>query len=553
MKASAISNAADDVNKGRNVIVCCDGTGIGQDNVKAEGELTRGSNVVRIYNCIDTTSTDCERPQIVYYERGVGSVGNVLTKMGRGLTGMGINAKIRIMYQWLGEHWKEYDNNDEEDRLFLFGFSRGAFAICSLMGMIHHVGLLDLKDLDPQESQRRVEIAFNSGYRNRLPRNDWAVDADETPWPFFGRIPFHFVGPFDVVGQLGMPREHWALWALGFLCCFTPKSIGFHDVEVNEDVRTLRHAIAIDEMRSTFQPVGSRNASPEYLEMIMRKDIKQVWFPGGHGNIGGGLFDTGLSDGALMWMIEEASAKGLQFHQRMLEQIKPNYQANIFLKHTVGVYSNLTFYPRSVPAIVPENSHENEELIESVHISAIQRSADPSIDQAPYWSTTILKLREELTTVVDASQVYNTPYLFLEEGATYEMTSKGVWSCFPNQSCGPDGYESSALARHPYSCCLLCSKSFQNCWRKATGNAETRLPNTSRHPQFPLLSVIGMIAIGGVRNAKAEAEFHEVFLIGSHSTHQVTRSGYLYCYANDNWNDYSTNKGTLELTVKRIK
>ena len=126
--------------KGKNLVLCCDGTGIGEDH--NAGEIVTPSNIVRIFNCVDSTAPlEGERHQIAFYERGVGSVGNVLTKAGQGMTGYGIGTKIKILYHWLGVNWNEY-KDQEEDRLFLFGFSRGAFAIRSLMGMLYGVGLL---------------------------------------------------------------------------------------------------------------------------------------------------------------------------------------------------------------------------------------------------------------------------------------------------------------------------------------------------------------------------------------------------------------------------
>ena len=79
-------------------------------------------------------------------------------------------------------------------------------------------------------------------------------------------------------------------------------------------------------------------------------------------------------------MIDEASKQGLRFDAKMVEQIKPNYQANIYYTHGTSVYKNLTFYPRSMPAIVPENMETNcPEGMECIHESAILRSQDPPI------------------------------------------------------------------------------------------------------------------------------------------------------------------------------
>ena len=550
-------------------------------HLNSRSEHVTPSNIVRIFNCVDCRTSkpgggdeeEEERGQIAYYERGVGSVGNILTKAGQGLTGHGINTKIKIMYHWLGVNWREYEDENEEDRLFLFGFSRGAFAVRSLMGMIYRVGLLDLSGLDAQESYRRVEIAFEQGYKNQKPKSAWAKGNkskksknDGSPWSFFGdkehgRIPIHFIGAFDTVGQLGLPRESWLLWTCGALCYFTPGRTKFHDVTVNETVRNGYHAVAMDEMRSTFQPVFDRARQEDTNDRAVQKHaagemrIRQVWFPGGHANVGGGVLDTGLSDGALKWMVDQAANAGLRFQQNMIDQIKPNFQGNIFHKHGTTLYKNLTYYPRSVPAVIPDNCYDyHPDKIETVHISALQRSENPRITQAPYFTTTYLQVGEELQTIVSAANVYNSTHVFLEAGATYVVTAEGIWSGIRRQECGPEGYSKMDLLCHPSTYLKSGIGRIERGFRFLTGNREARLPLTRRHDKHPWFSVMGMVASGGTRNVIAKADFHAVFFIGKKCEYQVGKNGgYLYCYANDTWAHYGKNKGHMMLTIKRTK
>lgn len=517
--------------------------------------------IVKIFNCIDTSSSQPqqERRQIAYYERGIGSVGNVLTKAGQGLTGSGIDTKIKLMYLWLGVHWKEHEG-DEEDRLFLFGFSRGAFAVRSLLGMIYRVGLLDLSGLDAKESDRRVCVAYEQYQKGEQAgethKNTWAKGKRDDCWLFHGdkehgRIPIHFLGVFDTVGQLGVPRESWWLWVC-CLCYFKPGKVAFHDVWPNETVRTGRHAVAIDEMRSTFQPVFSRSVVA--AQRNQGGDFKQVWFPGCHSNVGGGVLDSGLSDGALKWMVDEAAKVGLRFQQNMLDQIKPNFQGNIFHKHGTRLYKNLTFFPRSVPAVIEANcTTYHPDAVETVHISAIQRSENPRISQAPYFTTTYLQVGETFEGTLKADKVYNSTYVYLEAGATYDFAAEGMWGGFRNLPCGPQGYGAMAVRRHPRTGLMSGLGQLERGCRTLTGNLEARLPLTRRHDHYPWHSVMGMITCGGTRNVKSEADFHTVFGIGESVLYQVgERGGYLYCYANDTWSHYSKNKGTMALTIKRI-
>ena len=107
----------------------------------------------------------------------------------------------------------------------------------------------------------------------------------------------HFIGVWDTVGALGIP-DH-----LGVLNLLEePNKYKFHDTQLNPLVKHARHAIAVDEMRQSFEPtLWTRTEG---------RDVKQVWFPGAHSDVGGGYRETGLSDGALAWMVAEAEDKG---------------------------------------------------------------------------------------------------------------------------------------------------------------------------------------------------------------------------------------------------
>ena len=551
---------------GRNIIVCCDGTGITEDHMT--GQSVTPSNILKIFNCIDVSGDDngdSEREQVAFYEKGVATTGNVLTRAGAGMTGFGIATKICIMYTWLGHNWREYgQNSEEEDRLFLFGFSRGAFAIRSLNGMLYRVGLLDLNGLDSKEAYRRVKIAYKEGYQNQKSRNEWAFGGRDArgkkhrdPWKFFddrdeqGRIAAHFVGAFDTVGQLGMPRETWCLWTLGLLCCLGNSKHAYHDIGGNPLTRTARHAVAIDEMRSTFQPVFDRSLGAALNKSGL--DFKQVWFPGCHGNVGGGLLDTGLSDGALKWMIDEASKQGLRFDAKMVEQIKPNYQANIYYTHGTSVYKNLTFYPRSMPAIVPENMEANcPGGMECIHESAILRSQNPPITDAPYFNTIQLTVGETRTFTLRADKTYNHTYVFLEKGEKYRFSATGRWSGYRERPCGPEGYSESIFRRPPAVSIGVGLGRLERGWRFITRNRETNLPFTRRHDRYPWYCLMGMISTGGTRDATAKAIFHKILHIGTGCDYEVEISGYLHVYANDNWGSYSKNKGFMEMTIERL-
>lgn len=233
--------------------------------------------------------------QVVFYDWGVGTDRK---KLSGGLTGAGIDKNIMDCYRFL------VHNYEDGDELFFFGFSRGAYTVRSLAGLIRNCGLLRRKHA------RRIPAAFHlyrkrtraSGPNEPLPtrfRRDYAV-ADITP--------IEFVGAWDTVGALGIPVPFWGtLNAREFL---------FHDTEPSKIVQHARHALAIDENREDFAPVLWSDKPTV--------DVQQVWFAGAHSDIGGGYHERGLSDCASHWMLGEADKLGLQFEAHLVDIVHPD-------------------------------------------------------------------------------------------------------------------------------------------------------------------------------------------------------------------------------------
>ncbi len=256
--------------KGKNIIVCLDGTGIQfREN---------NSNIVGLYSLLDKDSES----QVAYYDPGVGTLGDpdFKTPIGKNITrflglafGWGIIRNIEEAYSYLMEH---YNNGD---RIFIFGFSRGAYTARALAGFIHSFGLLDsgCQNLIPY-AMKLYRSKPNDKKKKRLMRRFKETYSREC------RI--HFLGLWDCVKSFG--------WIYNPI--FLPYTTN------NESVDIVRHAISIDERRAFFQPMlwGNPKSSSQ--------DIKQVWFAGVHGDVGGGIDEdeSGLAKIALEWMIEEA-------------------------------------------------------------------------------------------------------------------------------------------------------------------------------------------------------------------------------------------------------
>ena len=507
----------------RNLIVCADGTWNTPD--QEDGGIPSPTNVVKLFNCLAELD-DAGDEQVRYYHPGVGSEGNWWDKVKGGSVGVGLSKNIISAYRWLGS------NYSEGDRLFLFGFSRGAYTVRSLSGMIARCGLLDLSGLADAEVWARVETAYKSGYRKKQSRSKWAEG-----WAFHhGRaadshMDIHFVGVWDTVGALGIPDD------MALLNLFDDrKKYAFHDTKLGVKVINARHAVAIDELRASFAPtlwLGTEN----------KINVKQQWFAGVHGDVGGGYGETGLSDIALKWMIDEATAKGLVFNPAMVEQIQPDVHGTLHDSYR-GVFKLLKSQPRNVPKVIKSNKN--------VHDSAVDRSNNPPISQAPYRPTQQLRKGQSLTLSVYANEPWNQTNLYLEECGRYELSAEGEW-LDSSIACGPDGthdgkFDAGEVIHLIGSGLGEIEKLFQT----ISGNEGAEIPGTKRYEKFDWFSLVGVIADAANPESDGKLRRHTDFLIGEGVTKKITRSGYLYCFANDAWNFYGNNRGSVRLTIKRI-
>jgi uncharacterized protein (DUF2235 family) len=256
----------------KNIVICLDGTG------NAFGDAN--SNVVKLYGVLDLTSPF----QIAYYHPGLGTMGapNALSAVTKWWTrqlglafGYGITRNIANAYTFLME------NYEPDDRVFLFGFSRGAYTARALAGMLHMVGLIRAGDHEL--------IAYAARFLKKPEKTTWAL-AKAFAETFARPCKLHFVGVWDTVSSVG-----WLYDPVKYP--YTAK---------NPSMKIGRHAISIDERRCCFrQNLWGTPAADQ--------DIRQVWFAGVHSDVGGSYpeAESGLSKVALEWMIEEAVQAGL--------------------------------------------------------------------------------------------------------------------------------------------------------------------------------------------------------------------------------------------------
>ena len=506
----------------RNLIVCCDGTWNTPD--QEQGGIPTPTNVVRLYNALDVKDKEGHE-QLAYYHPGVGAEGNWWEKLAGGGLGIGLNNNIMSAYRWLGEHYQS------DDRLFLFGFSRGAYTIRSLAGMLGKCGLLKLAGLSDNDIWKRVDRAFTKGYRKS--QTDWSEDD----WVFLqqddGSLPIHFLGVWDTVGALGVPNDMTILNVLD-----NHRAYAFHDTALGPSIEHARHAIAIDEMRESFTPTLWTNVDP-------KRDVKQLWFPGCHCDIGGGYPEIGLSDGALQWMMDEARDQGLAFKPGLYVQVHANFM-DVLHDSRKGLFKYLRSQPRSIPLLSDKNAST------TLHKSVRERQDNPPIAQAPYRPTQTLKVGDSKKLPIYSIEPWNETGLYIESGSTYRFTAEGQW-LDRNIKCGPAGTSDGKFKAGEvvHLAGSLWGK-IEGVFKKLSGNEAADFAGTRREEKMPWFSLVGVVANGGDPDVDGTPAPHETIAIGSGCEHTPKQNGYLYCFANDAWHFYGNNRGSVTLTVTRI-
>lgn len=285
----------------KNIVICCDGTG---------NEINdHHSNVLKLYRVLKRSSD-----QIVYYDPGLGTMGarndwgrlKQRTEEFSGLAlGVGLDRNVLDAYRFLISHFKD------GDQISMFGFSRGAYTVRVLAGFINTVGLLHAQQahLCGHAFVAYKQISEDEGFSGvRL--------FEQALRPL--RPPIRFLGLWDSVSSIIVPRKDRL---------YAPSLRQLAYTARNPSVEIVRHALAIDERRRMFRPYLWKE-SEEYWAGPFRpndpvpQDVKQVWFPGVHSDVGGGYaeVDSGLSKKALEWMIDEAPTE-LKFVTQSVNQI----------------------------------------------------------------------------------------------------------------------------------------------------------------------------------------------------------------------------------------
>ncbi len=213
----------------------------------------------------------------VYYEAGIQwrDWGTTLDVM----MGRGINRQIERAYGVLASRWKP------GDRIVLVGYSRGAFAVRSLAGVIGEIGLLKAN----HATVRNVTQA----YRHYREDQHGKASKDFSRLFCHDAVQVEAVAVWDTVKALGL--------RLPIVWRWFHDDQDFHNPYLGRHVNNGFHALALNENRNAYAPVlwESRDGWGGHVE--------QVWFRGSHGDVGGQIADDmsarPLANIPLVWML----------------------------------------------------------------------------------------------------------------------------------------------------------------------------------------------------------------------------------------------------------
>ncbi len=353
---------------GRNIVIFSDGTG------NSAAKLSK-TNVWRMFQALEKGPGENPR-QISIYDNGVGtSTFRPLMLLG-GIFGVGLKRNVCQLYSFLCTHYRD------GDRIFMFGFSRGAFTIRYLAAMVTSQGILKVgpgdNEVAPTDVNKYARLTFTNlrkafepqnfsddvfgSFRKyalfpfrwiwhrakyREPLEDHLRRQPHWPSPLGSTLgmaqsldaghsaEIEFLGLFDTVSAYGGPFEELtAAWAK----VVTP--IEPNDWNISSNVRRVCHALALDDPRQTFHPklineglegtwsdpatVPSPEEEPK--KHIDEERVSQVWFSGAHSNVGGGYPNDGMSFVALNWMIKRVNKK-LYFDPDLLKSYREREDA----------------------------------------------------------------------------------------------------------------------------------------------------------------------------------------------------------------------------------
>lgn len=475
-----------------------------------------------------------------FYLVGVGAQGEHKGVM-EGALGLGLHRRVMDAYVLLSQHYRP------GDKIWLFGFSRGAWSARALAGLVGRAGLLPAEVAHSPQAQEEAEHIWMDSKASRasevIRRGNafWAAQGDDKP--------IRMVGVWDTVGALGVPFFN----GLRSIDALEKKIFDFADLKLGDRVELGRHALAIDEKRFDFAPTLWQ----------AREGIQQVWFAGAHADVGGGYNETGLSDIALRWMAEEALAAQARIDplpptlvgdpcalkhdetQKLQWQLRPIEPRQISL--------DAVLHPSVMARLDRMSTYRPDALctlpsVASFFSLQLTGEHEPVITtpQGKDWrSLAVGETKEDLW--VFTEKWWNATLLLVRKGERYRVTASGEVfdASIPS---GPDGYPSGArwqlklmertrrVRDANWFCLIAC----------VHDNKALEARNADTHNMF-----MGA-AEAWQHGLSHEDETSQLVPVGAKGEFVADRDGYLFLFVNDTGFAYSNNLGKLTADITRL-
>jgi uncharacterized protein (DUF2235 family) len=384
----------------KRIVVLSDGTG----NSAAKVWKT---NVWRMFEAIDLTASD----QLAYYDDGVGTSSFKPAAMLGGAFGYGLKRNVIALYKFLCRNYKTASDNGRggvDDQIYAFGFSRGAFTIRILIGLVLEQGLLKAG------TEAELDKLATEAYRNYRANNFKTKTGVERPLRairnlFLGHkhsnalLPearsvgtIRFLGLWDTVAAYGLPVDEMTRGVSRYLW---PLELPNRRIEPTRIERAC-HAICLDDQRTTFHPVlwDESNVPPPNPRPVpfltSQEKVTQVWFSGVHSNVGGGYPDDSLAYIPLFWILKEAENSLLRFKEQpwadpdaFLTALSKEDKDGRLYDSRSGLGGYYRYGPRSVQDLCNVTSGDDRDKVTierpKIHETVFRRTALAAHSYAP--------------------------------------------------------------------------------------------------------------------------------------------------------------------------
>jgi len=365
----------------KNIIVCADGTG-------NKGGYSPDSNVYKVYNAVDKNlSGQCNdgvevSEQIIFYDNGVGTETNKYLRALGGAIGFGFARNVCDLYKFLARNYVP------GDRIFFFGFSRGASTVRACNGMIYKCGLAKGVGLRNRELDDLIDEAFAAYKCHKT--NPAKADNFKSSERSYRDVPIQFLGVWDTVVALGFPKRTDVTGPLTFvlnvlfflfeeiLNIFWPHK--FYHYKLTDNVINAYQALAIDDERTAFWPYVWNEGNIEGVQDLSKCNVEQVWFAGMHSNVGGGYERAGMAAIPLYWMALRAQEHGLMFETGSLQDI---YNSTHIHGRMYNSRDGFGFFYRYHPREIENLCKKKLQAKIRIHRSVMERMNHRTANYAP--------------------------------------------------------------------------------------------------------------------------------------------------------------------------